>query len=266
MLRKLFRTLNKPAGTPDPAPADPALEEDQERGQERDRTTARDVAHEPAALETAPMSIPLDPYAASGAAEQRGDLAGAEALLRDHAQAHPDDVAASASLGAFLFRHERLDEAQAVLAPALRRFPDAAPLLFNTGRVAQARLQVDQAISLYRLAVAAEPGFAAARHMLGLQLFLKGEYPEAFLHMRTRNELSGAATTAWPRSVPRWSGESLAGKRLLAWLDWGGLGDEIQFARYLPMIARQYRPGTLIAGCSQQSLRLLSALPGVDQA
>jgi len=78
--------------------------------------------------------------------------------------------------------------------------------------------------------------------------------------------LSGASPTAWPRSVPRWSGESLAGKRLLAWLDWGGLGDEIQFARYLPMIAQQYRPGSLIAGCSQQSLRLLADMPGVDQA
>jgi tetratricopeptide (TPR) repeat protein len=206
------------------------------------------------------------PYAAAAEAQQRGDAAAAEAIFRAHLAAHPADTDALATFGGALLSQERFDEAAAILLPALQRFPAAAPLLFNAGSLAQARMQTDEAIRLFRLALAVQPDFAMARFTLSIQLLLKGEYREGLLLLRARNELADAPATGWPRQLPHWEGQSLRGKRLLVWLDWGGLGDELQFARYLPPLAREHRPDALIFVCSEAGRRLYAAIPGVDQA
>jgi tetratricopeptide (TPR) repeat protein len=209
---------------------------------------------------------PAGPYEAAAQAQQRGDHAGATAIFRAHLAQYPDDVDAAATFGGYLVSQGRHDDAAAVLLPALRRFPSAAPLLFNAGALAQARQRTDEAIRLYRLALAAEPLLAMARFMLAVQLLLKGEYREGLLQMRARNDLSDPPPTAWPRQVPRWDGQALAGKRLLVWSDWGGLGDELQFARYLAPLAAKYRPAQLIFGCSDAGRRLYAGIPGIDLA
>ena len=206
----------------------------------------------------------FDPYQAAGAAEARGDLAGAEAILRTHCAACPDDASAVALLGGLLYRCERLDEAASVMAEALGRFPAAAPLLLNYGRVAQSQMRIATAISCYRRAPAVEPGLAMARYLLALQLLLVGDYPEGFLLMRARNQLGAPPPSDWPRNIPLWQGESLTGQRLLIWLDWGGLGDELQFARYIELVRRRHGPAELVLGCSAANQRLLGLLPGVS--
>jgi len=184
--------------------------------------------------------------------------------LRKHCAAYPDDSSAAALLGGLLYRCERLDEAASVMGEALGRFPAAVPLLLNYGRVAQSQMRIATAIACYRRALAVEPGFAMARYLLGLQLLLVGEYPEGFLLMRARNELGAPPPPDWPRNIPLWQGESLAGQRLLIWLDWGGLGDELQFARYIELVRRQHGPAELVLGCSAANQRLLGLLPGVS--
>lgn len=242
MLRGLLRSLGG-AGSSAPAASAPA-----------------------AAPAQAPAMAPTDLYAAINEAGGRGDHAATMAIFRAHLAAQPDDIDAIATCGGYLIAQERFDEAQEVLAPALERYPNAAQLLYNAGSLAQARMRTDEAISLYRLALAAQPGFPMARFMLAIQLMLKGEYREGLLHFRARNDMGPEPATAWPRNVAPWEGQSLAGKRLLVWLDWGGLGDELQFARYLAPLARQYRPAALIFGCSDAGRRLYAAIPGVDLA
>jgi tetratricopeptide (TPR) repeat protein len=239
---------------------------------------AADIAVPATAVPSAPAAepaAPLPPAAAAPAADllalaeqamRRGDAAAALAAWRDHAGACPHDPEAAAMYGGQLVRHGRLDEAQSVLDTALRRFPASAPLLFNRAGVAQARMRVDEAIAFCRLALAAQPGLAMARFVLSTMLMLKGEYREAMLLFRARNELNAADPAAWPRNVPRWEGQPLAGKRLLVWLDWGGLGDELQFARYLAPLAREHRPARLVLGCTREGRRLYARIPGVDAA
>ncbi|HEX4329797.1 MAG TPA: glycosyltransferase family 9 protein [Burkholderiales bacterium] len=217
----------------------------------------------PAAQPAAPAD---GPYAAAAEARQRGDAAAAEAIFRAHLAQYPADTDALATFGGALLGEERFDEAAAVLLPALQRFPAVAPLLFNAGSLAQARMQTDEAIRLFRLALAVQPDLAMARFTLSIQLLLKGEYREGLMLLRARNELADPPASGWPRQLPRWEGQSLRGKRLLVWLDWGGLGDELQFARYLPLLARDHQPGALIFVCSEAGRRLYAAIPGVDQA
>jgi len=233
------------------------------------------LASAPAAADAAsPSFAPAPPPAAPVTAsplqaaqqfEREGRLAEAERLLRAQA-ADLDDIAAQDALGAFLLRQRRLDEARALLLPALDRFPGSPSILFTCGHLAQLSLQVDRAIELFRLVLAVEPHHAGARFHLATQLFLKGELREGFLHLRARRELPGHNTPYWAATIAPWRGESLAGKRLLIAPDWGGLGDEIQFARYIELIHRDYQPASLHVAASQECLRLIEAIPGVEHA
>jgi tetratricopeptide (TPR) repeat protein len=207
-----------------------------------------------------------DRLAQAEQAMQRGDVEAALTAWRDHARTRPHDPEAAAMYGGQLLRQGRLDEAQAVLDAGLRGFPACAPLLFNRAGVAQARMHVDEAIAYCRLALAAQPDLSMARFVLSTMLMLKGEYREAMLLFRARSELSAVDPVAWPRNVPRWEGEPLDGKRLLVWLDWGGLGDELQFARYLAPLARDHHLARLVLGCTREGLRLYARIPGVDAA
>ena len=205
-------------------------------------------------------------FSAEELLERQGEVAQAERRLRAAVAADADDAAAIEALGAFLLRQERFDEAQTLLDEALARLPDDGGLLMTRGHLAQLRLQVPEAIRYFRLSLAARPGHARTRYHLGTQLLLAGQMREAFMHMAVRLELPGHNAPYWVKTLPQWRGEPLAGKRLLIEVDWGGLGDEVQFARFIEIVRRDYQPASLQVACSDGCRRLIEAIPGVDLA
>lgn len=221
---------------------------------------ARDAGPPPEVLRAATTTL-----SAEEMLERQGRVAETEQRLRA-AAADADDAAALEALAAFLLRQRRLDEAQDVLDEALARMPGAAGLLLARGLLAQARLDVDEAVACLRLALAARPRHADTRYHLAMQLLLKGELREAMLHMSARLERPGHNAPYWTRTLPRWQGEPLAGRRLLIEADWGGLGDELQFARYIACVRRDFAPASLQVACSEACERLIAAIPGVDRA
>ena len=61
--------------------------------------------------------------------------------------------------------------------------------------------------------------------------------------------------------LPLWRGESLAGRHLWVYEE-QGFGDEILFARFLPMLARQ--TGRLTVQCKPGLHRLMRSIPGIE--
>ena len=61
---------------------------------------------------------------------------------------------------------------------------------------------------------------------------------------------------------PRWDGSQLDGKTILVYAE-RGLGDSIQFARFLPMVQR--RGGEVLLECQPCVVDLLAGIPGVRQ-
>ena len=59
-----------------------------------------------------------------------------------------------------------------------------------------------------------------------------------------------------------WDGSSLNGKSILVYTE-QGLGDSIQFVRYLPMVKAQ--GGRVIVECQQSLCRLLRNCDGIDE-
>src|SRR5205823_638641 len=60
---------------------------------------------------------------------------------------------------------------------------------------------------------------------------------------------------------PRWNGEELAGRTLLAFAE-QGLGDTIQFVRYAALVRQ--RGGRVIVECQKALLPLVESCPGID--
>ena len=88
--------------------------------------------------------------------EQNGDIDGAVAVARDVLSRAPDDPEAQNSLGYLLADHNReLPEAERLIARALEREPENGAFLdsmgwvhFRLGRLAQARSELERAVSL----------------------------------------------------------------------------------------------------------------------
>jgi ABC transporter substrate binding protein len=112
--------------------------------------------------------------------------------------------------------------------------------------------------------MAIDPSRAATAWNLAFIQLLTGNFEAGWPGREARwrsPELSAAAGYLKP-SAPMWQGkESVAGKTVVVGAD-EGLGDTIQFARYLPMLAKR---GALVVLVVDKALcPLLAGLPGVS--
>jgi tetratricopeptide (TPR) repeat protein len=159
-----------------------------------------------------------------------------------------------------LFRHE---EAVACYDRSLALRPNFAPTLGNKA-VALAELRrFEEAIATYRQTLAADPGHAVSEWNLGLLQLLLGDFEAGWAGQEARWKVS-SLSSGYPRfSQPKWLGrEPIAGKTILACSN-EGLGDGIQFVRYVPMLAAR---GARVIMVVQDALcPLLSGMDGVAE-
>src|SRR5206468_2532117 len=107
-----------------------------------------------------------------------------------------------------------------------------------------------------------DPKYAKAHYALSLELLREGRYAQGWAGHEWR-WLKGDYTT--PRrefGVPQWDGMKAEGKVLLIHRE-QGLGDAIQFARFIPLVAG--RIGRVMVECHPAMVRLMRAVEGVDE-
>lgn len=209
----------------------------------------------------------------------------------------PDYADALNNLG--IVRHEqgRLDEAIACIRRALALKPDYAEAHSNLARALRHHDEPGPAIEHARRALALNPALVKTYGVLGNCYLDEGDIETAFdvLHQglaRTPEDaelnwnfsilelLDGRLPQGWhdyewrfrtnpelerPFTQPRWNGAVHPGKRLLVHAE-QGLGDTIQFARYLPLLkARVGASMEIVLECQRPLARLLCGLPGADR-
>src|SRR5262245_15888262 len=156
----------------------------------------------------------------------QGDLASAESRFREAIQIKPEYAVAYVNLGKTLNLQGRLEEAEASFQSALRHRPDLPEAHFD----------------------------------LGCLWLLKGELARGWPNYAWGRKLWKLVPRACNK--PEWMGEPFDGKTLLLFAE-QGLGDTIQFIRYVPRI--KALGGRLIVACNPPLMPLLSRFPGVDE-
>ena len=160
--------------------------------------------------------------------------------------------------GCALGEIKRFAQALASHDKALSLDPSSADAWYNRG-VALAELKrIEDAVLSYRQCLALEPDYLKAAYNLGLCLLQLGRFEEGMRLYEKRPPV-------WLHHYPQryWSGEEdINGKTLLVRAE-QGLGDVIQFSRYLALL--QDKRAKIILAAPDRLIRLLKSLPwGVD--
>lgn len=224
-----------------------------------------------------------------------GNLADAEATLRRLLILKPDSAQVLDALGVTLDRRGDNEQGLLVHQRAVALWPDNPGILCNIaiamqnlGRYRDALDFVDRALTIDPLLADAHSNRARALWSLGRQadaiasvdvaIALKPSAPganfnRAMFRLYFGDLVAGFAGYEWREKVPgvstqhnsggqRWSGsEAIAGRRIFVYWE-QGLGDTVQFCRYLRKLVEG---GAEVALCVQNSLaRLLAQLgPGI---
>jgi tetratricopeptide (TPR) repeat protein len=194
-----------------------------------------------------------------GAALLRLELLGEALATLDRALAiRPTYIEAWLNRGNVLQEQGRLDDALASYDRALELNPDYAEAISSRGVALKELGCLDEALAAFDRALQLKPNFPDARNNRAGVLLLKGDLKRGFEDFENRWDRANAPPKTLQSTLPVWNGEPLAGRRLLVW-DEQGLGDLIQFCRYLPDLIAA---GAEVTFFSRKNMfRLLSTLP-----
>jgi Flp pilus assembly protein TadD len=170
----------------------------------------------------------------------------------------PDYLEAVNNLGSVYCDVDRLEEAMGCFLDALAIDPNCADVHNNLGVVLQRMGRPDLAVRAYRDAIRLDPETIDAPNNLGLALLLLGEYLEGWRLHEKRWLSRHLKLGVRPFDQPMWTGE-LGRKRLLIHAE-QGLGDTLQFCRYLPLIDPRHQ---IVLEVQAPLVGLMRQLPGV---
>jgi Flp pilus assembly protein TadD len=185
--------------------------------------------------------------------------------LLDHAQAMADaavrllpyDPEALICLASVL--HDKADYASAIrlYRLALDRMPDHAGALTSLGNSLLATGQVGAALAAQNRAVARAPSDPECRFNRAAAHLSAGDFATGWADYEWRWRRAGARGHGFG---PTWRGEDIAGRTILLHAE-QGLGDTLQFVRYVPLVAA--RGARVVLRVQPPLVRLMQGLSGV---
>lgn len=122
--------------------------------------------------------------------------------------------------------------------------------------------RVDEAVAGFRHTIALDPNNADAHNNLAFALLLRGEFEKGWEEYEWRWKSTKFPSPWRGFTQPLWNGENISGQHILVYAE-QGLGDTIQFARYLPMLIE--RGARVIVECNRSLLPVLAQIRGVKQ-
>jgi tetratricopeptide (TPR) repeat protein len=192
-----------------------------------------------------------------------GNTSGAINCCKKALELDPECTDAYNFLGNALVSHGDVPAALESYRRALQIRPDRADIYFNYANALKGSGQLSSAIENYRQALVLKPDYIDAHWNLSHTLLLSGNFFDGWREYEWRFQLPGQKDIYPHRyEVPRWDGASFQGKRLLVH-DEQGLGDTLQFMRYLPLV--KVLGGTVIFEVRKQLLTLLKNVSGIDE-
>jgi Family of unknown function (DUF6165)/Tetratricopeptide repeat len=172
----------------------------------------------------------------------------------------PENGPANQVVGLVMSERGRYWEAIERLSRALSLQPDLVPSHNGIGRCYFLLGELPRALAHFDTALRLQPDHSFAHFNRGMVLLKLGRYHEGWLEYEWRWNCRLIAKPEIPR--PRWDGSPLKGRSILIHTE-QGLGDVLQFVRFLPQLKRQ--GGRIILACQKALHVLLKPLPFVDE-
>ncbi len=175
----------------------------------------------------------------------------------------PGNAQAHNKRGSALYEFQRLDEALLSFAQAIALDPDDAQTHLNRAIILGQQRRFDEAMAAFDRALALEPDDPEAHFHQAMCCLTLGKDAEGWrqYEWRWRTRQFEAAVRDFP--MPLWlGGESLEGRTLLVHAE-QGLGDALQFCRYVPALAD--RGAKVVFEVYPALTRLMEQLPGATE-
>lgn len=141
---------------------------------------------------------------------------------------------------AVLLQRKELEAALEACRSAVGAFPQTASLRTALGVVHGTRRELHEARECHEAALRLDLGDADKRWNLALSQLMLGEFAEGWDNFEARWTAGEEVRveSLYAGSTPRWDGSAaLQGQRILVWAE-QGLGDTIQFCRYVPLLVQ----------------------------
>jgi tetratricopeptide (TPR) repeat protein len=175
----------------------------------------------------------------------------------------PGFAAAHCNRGSVLENLNRFDEALVSYDRAVELQPDFATAYSNRGNALKELMRFDEALASFEDALAVQPDFADAHYNEALCRLLIGDFERGWKKSEWRWQTEQLRDGRRTFSQPLWTGsDEIAGKTILLHAE-QGLGDTIQFCRYVQLVAA--RAAHVILGVQQPLRELMATLPGGAQ-
>ena len=195
--------------------------------------------------------------------QQQGDLDSAISSYNTALQFKPNYPEAHNNLGNALQQQGDLDAAIASYNTALKLKPNYPDAHYNLGHALKQQGDLDAAIASYNTALQFKPNYPEAHWSSALTMLLVGDYKNGWrkYEWRTKREKNTVKPHALPKCIP-WSGEGAPNQiNQLLLVTEQGLGDTLQFMRYVNALKQQ---GATVSFCAQPKLHTLIQASGID--
>ncbi|WP_188055575.1 tetratricopeptide repeat protein [Oryzomonas rubra] len=188
--------------------------------------------------------------------------ADAEKCFRRALLLKPDSPDIWLALGRLYLELKAFEEAEACLGKAHELAPGSVDILLDLGAALVPQGKTTEAFCCDQKILAIKPDCTEAIYNMGFLQLRSGDFLPGFANFEQR--LSIERFQIDPRIYPqqRWDGSPLAGRTILVFGE-QGMGDSIQFSRYIPLIAQ--RGGTVVFEVEKPLVPLFNSLPGVAQ-
>lgn len=161
------------------------------------------------------------------------------------------------NLGTIYHEMGRISDAEKCFRKAISLSNDRAVTYSNLGASLLELNRPNEAIEVCNKALEFKAGDADTLMNRATAMLMQGDYREGFKQYECRWNTPAFIAKYIKRDIPRWNGEDLEGKTLLVQGE-QGIGDQIQFSRYIPMLLK--KNGKVIFECHQSLHRLFSCL------
>ncbi|MEW6001772.1 MAG: tetratricopeptide repeat protein [Nitrospirota bacterium] len=175
---------------------------------------------------------------------------------------NPDIAKVHINLGTAFLKKDELEKAMICFQKALQKKPDFVDAYNKIGFVLQNKCRLEEAIQYFQKAIQIEPDHVDSHFGLSFPLLLSGNFEQGWKEYEWRRKTEDFISNPRDFLQPLWDGFDISGKTILLHAE-QGLGDVIQFIRYVPLVVE--KGAKIIIECQYQLISLFQNIEGVRQ-